>query len=90
MIHMIDDTPLVAAPHHHRAECVAERMRLGADAFWVNHCGSTALQRCVAATLEKGRSLRGCWLRRGVTLWRVTTGLHNYTVAVEFPLRELK
>jgi ankyrin repeat protein len=37
------DTPLMVASYCHRAECVAEMLRLGADARRVNNYGSTAL-----------------------------------------------
>ena len=36
-------TPLMLASNYHRAECVAEMLRLGADARRVNNDGSTAL-----------------------------------------------
>ena len=45
-INVVDElgiTPLMEASRCHRAECVAEMLRLGADARRVNNYGSTAL-----------------------------------------------
>ena len=85
-INVVDDggyTPLMEASHCQYAECVAEMLRLGADARRVNNNGRTALHLVagrrvagllrVATPVEARRRLCGCWLRRGVTLRCVTT-----------------
>ena len=53
-INVVDErgvTPLMEASSWHRAECVAEMLRLGADARRVNNLGWSALHRVA----ERGR-----------------------------------
>ena len=75
-INVVDEdgaTPLMFASRGLHTECVAEMLRLGADARRVDNFGHTALYTGLAVVVEMGEELCGSWLRRGVTLRCVTT-----------------